>query len=279
MTSLVLNFIALPFWTPNSILFALTTVFRGILESLQEQRSTVVGLLLFWSILGLLSLAVVPLYNWQKWKVTTSTRKLFHVAILGVYTSGLAFSPLLLALASIGATLTLVGVEIIRVSRVIPDLSKILTTAFKPFLDSKDCGDLIVTPTYLLVGASWPLWLAPALNPPSLALYAGLLSIGVLDTAASVVGSSIGRLHWPGESGRTLEGSLAGLLSALAFTGFISYLGLVSIHSWLNVTIALAITALVEASCWQVDCFSSVTSCHKGIILYPMPHSKTFFSG
>ena len=265
MTSIVLNFIALPFWTPGSTFFAISSVSRGILESLQHQRSTVVGLLLFWSLLGLLSLAVVPIYHWQQWRVTTRTRKLFHVAVLAVYTSGLAFSPLLLALASIGATLALISLEIIRVSRVIPDISTILTTSLQPFLDSKEGGNLILTHIYLLVGASWPLWLAPALNPPSLALYAGLLSVGVLDTAASVVGSSIGRLHWPGESGRTLEGSLAGLLSALAFTSFISYLGLVSIHSWLNVTIALAITALVEASCWQVDCFSFVTSCHKGI--------------
>jgi len=253
VTSVVLNFIALPFWTPSSTFFAISTVSRGILESLEDQRSTVVGLLLFWSILGLLSLAVVPIYHWQQWNVTTRTRKLFHLAVLAVYTTGLAFSPLLLALASIGATLAMLGLEIIRVSRVIPDISSILTTSLKPFLDSKEGGSLILTHIYLLVGASWPLWLAPALNPPSLPLYAGLLSVGVLDTAASVIGSTFGRLHWPDRSGRTVEGSLAGWLSALAYTALLSHLGLVSIHSWVNVGIALAITALVEATCWQVD--------------------------
>lgn len=182
VTSIVLNFIALPFWTPSSTFIAISTVSRGVLESLQDQRSTVVGLLLFWSILGLLSLAVVPIYHWQRWKVTTRTRKLFHVAVLAVYTSGLAFSPLLLAIASIGATLAMVGLEVVRVSRVIPDISSILTTSLQPFLDSKEGGSLILTHIYLLVGVSWPLWLAPALNPPSLPLYAGILSVGVLDT-------------------------------------------------------------------------------------------------
>ena len=173
VTSIVLHFIALPFWTPNSTFFAISSVSRGILESLQDQRSTVVALLIFWSLLGLLSLAVIPIYHWQQWNVTTRTRKLFHVAVLAVYTSGLAFSPLLLALASIGATLALVGLEMIRVSRVVPDVSTILTTSLQPFLDSKEGGNLILTHIYLLVGASWPLWLAPALNPPSLPLYAG----------------------------------------------------------------------------------------------------------
>ena len=112
--------------------------------------------------LGLLSLALVPIYHWQQWKVTTRTRKLFHVAVLAVYTSGLAFSPLLLAIASIGATLAMVGLEMVRVSRVIPDISSILTASLQPFLDSKEGGSLILTHIYLLVGVSWPLWLALA---------------------------------------------------------------------------------------------------------------------
>ena len=90
--------------------------------------------------LGLASLALVPLYHWKNWKVTTRTRKIFHVAVLAVYTSGLAFSPLLLALASVGAALALIGLEIIRVSKVVPNVSTILTNSLQPFLDSKEGG-------------------------------------------------------------------------------------------------------------------------------------------
>jgi len=253
LASMVLNFLALPYWSPTSVIFAISSVCRGILESLQDQRSTVVALLVFWSMLGLASLAVVPLYHWKNWKVTTRTRKIFHLAVLAVYTSGLAFSPLLLALASVGAALALVGLEIIRVSKVVPDITTILTNSLQPFLDSKEGGGLILTHIYLLIGASWPLWLAPTLAPPSLALYAGLLSVGVLDTAASVVGSTIGQLQWPDRSGRTLEGTLAGWISALIFTGCLSQLGLVVVHNWVNLSVALVVTAIAEATCWQVD--------------------------
>ena len=41
-----------------------------------------------WALLSALSVGVVALYNSRGWPVNTRTRKIFHLAILLVYTSG-----------------------------------------------------------------------------------------------------------------------------------------------------------------------------------------------
>ena len=154
---------------------------------------TIVMLLLFtWSLLVLASVAVVGLYSSRGWVVTTGTRKLFHVAILLVYTSGLLHCHLLLLVASYAALGLMLGLEMLRVSELIPLVSTFLTQRLRPFLDTKDSGRLIPTNIYLLIGLSLPLWTDPGpvsvFASSSLNLYSGLISVGVADTAAAVIG-------------------------------------------------------------------------------------------
>ena len=61
---------------------------RYLEESLMMNKSVVVMLLVLWTVLLLLSVGVVVVYNNRGWRVTTTTRKLFHLAIVGVYVSG-----------------------------------------------------------------------------------------------------------------------------------------------------------------------------------------------
>lgn len=64
----------------------------------------------------------------------------------------------------------------------------------EPFRDNRDVGAVILTPIYLLLGCALPMWVAHAILPrvpigivtlPSLA---GLLSLGIGDTAAALFG-------------------------------------------------------------------------------------------
>ena len=137
------------------------------------------------------------------------------------------YSPVLLYISSIAALVFMVSIEAVRWSQAIPPVSYFLTEALQPFLDSKDGGSLILTNIYLLVGVSWPLWVYPgpiSVQPSPLVLYCGVISVGVADSAASIVGSTAGRLRWPG-SDKTVEGSLAAVISSLGFVWAMSALG------------------------------------------------------
>jgi dolichol kinase len=80
----------------------------------------------------------------------------------------------------------------------------VLNTAVSAFLDEKDAAGVALTPIYLLVGCSLPIWLHP--TPCDITdsagfnlfyLLAGILSVGVGDTAAGIIGSSFGNHKWP----------------------------------------------------------------------------------
>jgi dolichol kinase len=58
-----------------------------------------------------------------------------------------------------------------------------------------------------------------------LAQLSGIISVGVGDSAASIIGSKIGIRKWPGTK-RTLEGSLASLFAQFSFISCLWYLGM-----------------------------------------------------
>lgn len=72
------------------------------------------------------------------------------------------------------------------------------------FRDYQDEGRLLLTPVYLLVGCALPIWLTDVedgniLTPVQYsAAIAGILSIGIGDTFASIGGSLFGRTRWKG---------------------------------------------------------------------------------
>jgi len=58
-----------------------------------------------------------------------------------------------------------------------------------------------------------------------LAQLSGIISVGIGDSFASIIGSKIGVHKWPG-SKRTLEGSLAGLVAQFIFISCLWYFGM-----------------------------------------------------
>jgi len=80
---------------------------------------------------------------------------------------------------------------------VIAPVGKTLHQCFQVFVDERDEGPVILTHIYLLIGCSIPLWIhcCPVTH---VALYSGLLSLGIGDTLASVAGLKFGRHKWMG---------------------------------------------------------------------------------
>lgn len=132
----------------------------------------------------------------------TRIRKIFHILIVLVFIPGLIYQCTFLYVASGVALALLILLELMRIIKLKP-FAAILQQAVKSFVDEKDAGVVAMTPIYLLVGCSLPIWLHPcpcdltdAAGFELLPLMSGVISVGLGDTAASVIGSKFGRFHW-----------------------------------------------------------------------------------
>lgn len=153
---------------------------------------------------GLIGMTVATV-TWQMNRheqSNTRTRKIFHVLIVLVFVPGLIFQCAFIFVASGIALALLIVLETMRIIQ-LPPLYHILDHSVKCFIDEKDAGFVALTPIYLLVGCSMPLWLHPcpcdltdSAGFDLLPLMAGVISVGVGDTAASIVGSKFGRTKW-----------------------------------------------------------------------------------
>ncbi|KAJ8965414.1 hypothetical protein NQ314_004167 [Rhamnusium bicolor] len=184
-------------------------------------------------LLGIGTIAVMA-YNFK-----IKSAKAFYITTFAVITLVILLplhmllnrSPVLWILNLIFSDLTL----ILRILY-IPPLGPQLQDGFAVFSDEKDRGILALTPIYLLAGCSLPLWIHPSpcdvtdsamfnLSP----LLSGLLSVGLGDTAASIVGSNYGKHFWP------------------------DYLENVTFEQYRKLYFSVFVGSLVEARTTQVD--------------------------
>ncbi|CAG2243905.1 DOLK [Mytilus edulis] len=149
---------------------------------------------------GLLTAITVMymLLHSKQTSVSTATRKFFHVIIVAVYIPGLLLDPTFLTTASLLAFCVMCVIETLRYMDVKP-FGKLIEEKYKLFLDKQDEGPLALTPIYLIFGLSLPLWMSFIFRIPvsDISVYAGIISVGIGDAVASVIGSKIGRVKWP----------------------------------------------------------------------------------
>lgn len=117
-------------------------------------------------------------------KSNTRTRKIFHVLIVLVFMPGLVYQCAFLFVASGVALALMIVLETMRVIQ-LPPIHDTLDQAVKCFIDEKDAGLVALTPIYLLIGCSAPLWLHPcpcdltdSAGFEILPLMAGVISVG-----------------------------------------------------------------------------------------------------
>ena len=87
--SLVLKTLSLDHISVQSVIIQLFQELKWLVDTLLKSWTTILLLLLFWTFLVILAVGVVVLYNKQGWPVNTKTRKLFHLAVVLVYVSGM----------------------------------------------------------------------------------------------------------------------------------------------------------------------------------------------
>ncbi|SCU94968.1 LADA_0G12596g1_1 [Lachancea dasiensis] len=129
-----------------------------------------------------------------------SSRKIWHFIILGLIVPPLKQDPEFVKIALAGTTVIFLAVEYLRYLKLAP-FGEYLDTKLRSFADFRDeRGPIIISYIYLIIGVATPILLNDSL--------VGVISLGVGDSLASIVGSRWGRSRWPGTN-KTIEGTLA----------------------------------------------------------------------
>lgn len=203
-------------------------------------------------------------------------RKVFHIAIVAVFVTGMRVDVdylkfcsaallvvfILLEVRSISITdvqvvwSTDLYLQAIRVSNIHP-IASFLEECFKSFRDEKDSGPLTLTHIYLLVGMSLPLWMHPTEDVSSLAASSGIISIGFGDTAASLIGNLFGSHRWS-RSKKTIEGTIGAIIAQIVSSiWLLNYFNessdIFAVEIIIPIIVISILVAVIEAKTSQID--------------------------
>ncbi|KAL6499790.1 hypothetical protein OROGR_027700 [Orobanche gracilis] len=167
--------------------------------------------------LVIISLSVRRFYNISKNSKTERIllRKYYHLMAVSIFVPALIFQPKFLDLAFGAALAVFLLLEIIRIWKIWP-LGHLVHQFMNAFTDHRDSDLLVVSHFSLLLGCAIPIWLSSGFTDRPLTPFAGILSLGIGDTMASMVGHKYGVLRWSKTGKKTVEGTAAGITSVLA---------------------------------------------------------------
>ncbi|KAG6432806.1 hypothetical protein SASPL_104393 [Salvia splendens] len=122
------------------------------------------------------------------------------------------------------------------------------------FTEHRDSDHLIASHFSLLLGCAIPIWLSSGFTDRPLAPFAGILSLGIGDTMASMVGHKYG-VSKTGK--KTIEGTAAGITSVLAacvvLLPLLAAPGYIFTMHWFSLIVAVTTSGLLEAYATQLD--------------------------
>lgn len=177
-------------------------------------------------------------------------RKVFHLALCVVFISGYNQDIHFTSFAAGGMLTVTFLLEIIRVWNLYP-IGGHLEKVCSALRGKWDNRYLTLSHMYLLVGIMLPLWILPRNieSQNKLSISSGLISVGVGDTAAAVVGTFYGKLRI-GKSGKTAEGFLGNIISMQAFKlVWIGYSDLTGELSFFMVASFTAFAEIISRNC------------------------------
>ena len=198
---------------------------------------------------------------------SNTKRKVFHIFAVLIYTPALLYDIESIALASSVAVCCLLLLELYHNLRMGPYSAEIHT--FMQELSgvrTSPLSGVYLNHIYLLLGLSLSSWLLPVQRGARIFVYAGVLSLGVLDAFAGIFGKLMGRRKWF-KNGKSVEGFIIGFLATASAIFLITSLDYYILpfslqtrpHRLIRTLISSFLTSLIEA----------VTTQHDNLILAP----------
>ena len=180
-------------------------------------------------------------------------RKFFHALVICMFAPLVVFKKgdVFVTVAGLIVLSFMILIETMRISFPKLAVSKRISLAFKPVLDKKDSAKVLITSHMeLLVACLGPVWISTLF--PTSAFFqqatvrlSGLITVGVGDSLAAIVGISCRRPHKISKTGKSWEGSIAFVVSVLA--------SLYSMNSGLSFQAVMATLAAGAAECCARD--------------------------
>ncbi|KAK7324913.1 hypothetical protein VNO77_28855 [Canavalia gladiata] len=230
--------------------------FFWVLSFVFSDPSKRLSLCIYW--VCIICVSVLRFYNISKNSKIERIllRKYYHLMAVSMFLPALIFQPKFLVLAFGAALAVFLTLEIIRVWRIWP-LGQPINQFMNAFTDHRDSELLIVSHFSLLLGCALPIWMSSGYNDRPLAPFAGILSLGIGDTMASMVGHKYGALRWSKTGKKTVEGTAAGITSVLVACSLLLPLlastGYILTQHWFSLLLAVTVSGLLEAYTAQLD--------------------------
>ncbi|SCU97419.1 LAMI_0F10000g1_1 [Lachancea mirantina] len=170
--------------------------------SSSESRTKILG---FWLLCLLILIPNIMVFK-SNMSLNTS-RKVWHFIVMALIIGPLQIDPQFVKIATSGTVVLFLIVEYIRYLKLVP-AGEYLDEKLRSFADFRDeRGPIIISYIYLIVGVATPLLINGSL--------VGVVSLGVGDSLASIVGHKWGRIKWPGTN-KTVEGTCAFIIATAA---------------------------------------------------------------
>lgn len=181
-----------------------------------------------------------------------SRRKLWHFMLVGCLAyPAFIDEPVFTAIALVGSIFVFMAVEILRCTR-LTFIGEFLHKHLQLFQDEKDLkGPLNLSYIFLLVGVSIPLLYGIAVDDViSIRSFIGLVTLGLGDSLASIVGKAYGKTKWK-DGTRTLEGTITFIVVTFVGFGAVDYFILPEGHrvtNWENLFIVSILSGALEGA-------------------------------